>query len=83
MRPLLTKNVEPKKQSAPNLFAKNPSTTSKQTHCPKSRVLNPRSFSSSLQRVKYMVPDPNPPKATSCVADKLIYSAAPDHLTSG
>eukprot|EP00285_Hemiselmis_virescens_P007035 CAMPEP_0173393648 /NCGR_PEP_ID=MMETSP1356-20130122/22232_1 /TAXON_ID=77927 ORGANISM="Hemiselmis virescens, Strain PCC157" /NCGR_SAMPLE_ID=MMETSP1356 /ASSEMBLY_ACC=CAM_ASM_000847 /LENGTH=321 /DNA_ID=CAMNT_0014351703 /DNA_START=33 /DNA_END=998 /DNA_ORIENTATION=- len=34
-------------------------------------------------RMAHMVPDPNPARATACMADKMIYTSAPDHITSG
>mmetsp|Transcript_2375 Transcript_2375/g.5645 ORF Transcript_2375/g.5645 Transcript_2375/m.5645 type:complete len:322 (-) Transcript_2375:112-1077(-) len=34
-------------------------------------------------RMKYMVPDPDPPRATACLADKMIYTSAPDQIKSG
>uniref|UniRef100_A0A7S0W9T2 Uncharacterized protein n=1 Tax=Hemiselmis tepida TaxID=464990 RepID=A0A7S0W9T2_9CRYP len=34
-------------------------------------------------RMRYMVPDPDPPRATACLADKMIYTSAPDQIKSG
>jgi len=34
-------------------------------------------------KMRTMVRDPNPPRATHCTADKLIYSTAPDQISSG